>query len=83
MSTPLTRSFVSVVYLMGARGEDLSEKVPEVVARRESALLEALKSRDRDVRARFLAASLRDLSAEMNARSLEPARGSQLGETLR
>jgi hypothetical protein len=83
MSTPLTRSFVSVVYMMGARGKELSEKVPEVVARRESTLLKALESEDRDVRARFLAVSLRDLATELNVRCLEPARRSEVGETSR
>jgi hypothetical protein len=71
MTTALTRSFVSVTYLMGARGRELSERTPEVVQRLESGLIKGLQSEDRDVRARFLAAAVRDLAAETHERALQ------------
>ncbi len=72
MTTPLTRSFVTVTYLMGARGKELTEKVPEVVARLESGLIKGLQNEDREVRARFLAAAARDLTCEVSDRALQP-----------
>lgn len=72
MTTPLTRGFVSVTYLLGARGNELGERIPEAVTRLESGLIRGLQSPDRDARARFLAAAVRDLASECNARALEP-----------
>jgi hypothetical protein len=72
MTTPLTRSFVSATYLMGARGKELGERTPEVVLRLESGLVKGLQNEDRDVRARFLAAAVRDLAAEVHERALQP-----------
>ena len=72
MTTPLTRGFVSATYLLGARGNELGERIPEVVARLEAGLIRGLQRPDRDERARFLAAAVRDLASEVNARALEP-----------
>ncbi len=72
MTTPLSRSFVSVTYLMGARGKELAEKIPEVVVRLEFGLIKGLQNEDREVRARFLAAAARDLTSEVSDRALQP-----------
>lgn len=72
MTTPLTRSFVSVTYLLGVRGNELSERVPEHIARVEAGLLRGLASPDRGERTRFLAAAVRDLMAELCERALQP-----------
>lgn len=71
MTTPLSRSFVSVTYLLGARGAELGERTPEAVARLEVALLRGLQSEDRAERTRFLAAAVRDLTSEVSGRALE------------
>jgi hypothetical protein len=73
MTTPLTRSFVSVTYLMGARGAELGERTPEAVARLEAGLLRGLQSEERSERTRFLAAAVRDLTSELSARALQPS----------
>lgn len=75
MTTPLTRSFVSVTYLLGARGKELAERVPDVVARLEPGLMRGLQSADRTERTRFLAVAVRDLTAELNARALQQTKG--------
>lgn len=72
MTTPLTRGFVSATYLLGARGSELDQRIPVAVTQLESALIRGLQSPDRDARARFLAAAIRDLASEVNARALEP-----------
>ncbi len=72
MSTPLTRSFVSVTYLLGARGKELNERLPEEIARLEAGLVHGLQNEERVERTRFLAAALRDLTAEATERALEP-----------
>lgn len=72
MTNPLTRSFVAVTYLLGARGTELGERMPEAVARLESGLVRGLSSEDRSERTRFLAASVRDLTSELRERALQP-----------
>jgi hypothetical protein len=72
MTTPLTRSFVSVTYLLGVRGKELSERIPDAVARLEVGLVRGLSSEDRSERTRFLAASVRDLTSELRERALQP-----------
>lgn len=72
MTTPLTRSFVSVTYLLGVRGKELSERLPEDIARLEAGLLRGLQNEDRSERTRFLAAAVRDLTSELGDRALQP-----------
>jgi hypothetical protein len=69
MSTSLTRSYVAMTYLMGARGDALVERVPQWVAEVESRLLRGLCSGEREVRARHLAVSVRELAAELEQRT--------------
>lgn len=76
MTTPLTRSFVSVTYLLGVRGNELSERVPEPIAQVEVGLLRGLGNPDRSVRTRFLAVAVRDLTAELRERELQPIEAS-------
>jgi hypothetical protein len=70
MSTALTRSYVAVTYLLGARGNTLVERLPPTVAEIEGALIRGLASFERDVRARRLALSVRDLTLELEQRDL-------------
>lgn len=70
MSTAFTRSYVAMTYLLGARGDALSERLPKVVAEQETGLLRGLQRAERDVRARHLALSVRELTLDLEARDL-------------
>lgn len=70
MSTAFTRSYVAMTYLLGARGDTLAERLPKAVSEVEVGLLRGLKSAQREVRARHLAVSVRDLTHELDQRDL-------------
>ncbi len=71
MSTALIRAYVATSYLLGARGDALVEVLPRAVADFEAALIRGLQSSERDVRARHLAVSVRELTSELGRRCLE------------
>jgi hypothetical protein len=70
MTTALTRGYVAMTYLLGARGDTLVEALPAVVAEFEVGLVRGLCSSERDVRARHLAVGLRELTTELQRREL-------------
>jgi hypothetical protein len=70
MSTAFTRSYVALTYMLGARGEALVQALPKPVAESEVSLVRGLQNPERQVRARHLAVSVRDVTTDLEQREL-------------
>ena len=72
MESSTSRGYLTASYLLGLRGDQLVLALPEAVLHDTAALVSALTSSERELRARGLAGGLRELVSELEQRQVVP-----------